>query len=89
MFVFRFQTVLVFLFMALGTIHYSESLRVLVILVYHTGMTILARCLTITPVNGSLISPQGDMEPALRTPLLMTSDTILRRVARGIIGRTP
>ena len=85
MFVFRFQTVPVFLVMALGTIHCSGPLYGLVIFVSHARMTILTRYLA--PVNGSLISPPGDMKPALRTPFLMTSDTILRRVAQNIIGR--
>ena len=84
-FVFRFQTVPVFLVMALGTIHCSGSFHGLVILVYHTRMTILTSYLT--PVNGGPILLQGHVEPALRTPFLMTSDTILRRVAQGIIGR--
>ena len=85
MFVFRFQTVPVFLVMALGTIHCSGSLYDLVILVHYTRMTILTRYLT--PVNGSLIFLQGYTEPALRTPFLMTSDTILGCVTQGIIGR--
>ena len=85
MFVFRFQTMSVFLVMALGTIHCPGSFYGLVIFIYHTRMTILTRYLT--PVNGSLIPSPRYMKPALRTPLLMASDTILRRVAQGIIGR--
>ena len=75
----------VFLVMTLTAIHSPGSLYGLVILVYHTRMTILTRCLT--PVNGSLVALPGDMKDALGTPSLMTSDTILRRVAQGIIGR--
>ena len=75
----------VFVVMALGTIHCSGALYGFVIFVSHTRMTILT--LYLAPVNGGLIFLPGDMKPALRTPFLMTSDTILWRVAQGIIGR--
>jgi len=79
MFAFRFQPVSIFLVMALGTIHCSGSFRGLVILVYHTAVTIIATHL-LTAMDGGLIFLQGHIEAALRTPFLMASDTILRRV---------
>ena len=83
MFVFRFQPVLVLLFVTLAAIHSSGSFHGLVILVYHTRMTSLTRYLT--PVNRSLISPPGDMKPALRTPLLMASDTIFGCICKEVV----